>query len=88
VKVSVAGELVAARGADDLRDRGVDVQSLQLVAAGSKRLEDAPAIEALRQLAPAILAGDRGKVVQHLVHAAVLALEDPLHQRGVDRPHP
>ena len=72
----VAVELVAARGADDLRNRRVDVQPLQLVAARGERLEDPTAIEALRQLAPTILAGDGREVVEHFVHAAVFALED------------
>ena len=29
-----------------------------------------------------------GEVVEHFVHAAVLALEDPIHQRGIDGPNP
>jgi hypothetical protein len=79
---------VCQSSAADLRDRGVDVQSLQLVAAGGERLENASAVESLRQLAPAILLGERGEVVQHFVHAAVLALENPLQQRVVERSNP
>src|SRR4030095_4361072 len=48
VQTIVSRELVAAGGADDLRDRRVDVQPLQLVAPCGERLDHAPANETAR----------------------------------------
>ena len=75
----VARQLVAARGADHLRDVGVAVQALQLVAPLGQRREEALVVEAVREPAIALVSGDGGEVVEHLVHPAVLALEDALH---------
>src|ERR1051326_9547262 len=69
----VAGQLVAPGGADDLGDRGVGMEALELVPALGQRCEDPLVVEPPRGAAQALVAGDGGEVVQHLVHAAVLA---------------
>ena len=83
-----AGDLEAARRTDDLRNGGVDVQPLELVALRGEGRVDALPVEALCQRPPARLEGDCCQVVEQLVHAAVLALEDPCHLRSVQRLRP
>ena len=77
----LAGELVLARGADELGDLGVRVQAGQGVSPLGGRVQDGLVVEPLGELEVLGLAGPGVEIRQGLVHAAVLVAEHRLHLR-------
>ena len=82
-RAGVGGLVARQRGdaleTDDLRDLGVGVFAGELILVLDERVEDGLVVEALRRLQVAPVAGDGVDVRQHLVHAAMLLAEHPLH---------
>ena len=66
----------------------IDVERPQLIAARRERIEEALLGEAVAGLRPPVVVGKGGKVIQHLLHAAVLGIENLLHVRGGFRSAP
>jgi hypothetical protein len=75
----LAGQLVAAGRPHHLGELGVGVLALQLVASLGEGIEDAGLIEAMRQIGVIPVARQSVDVVEELVHAPELDLEDARH---------
>src|SRR6185312_1020471 len=79
-----AGQLIAASGPDHLRNMGVDVKSLELIAMGSERVKKGGLFKAARYPEVLEFACGGGQVEEHLFHSAELRQEDALHVRVAD----
>src|SRR3982751_542099 len=74
----IAGELVFAGDADDLRYLGVRVHVVERIDSPRERIENLPVLELRRAIEVLRLAGDRVEIGEHLVHAAELRVEHAL----------
>src|SRR5690348_3499073 len=75
----IAGELVAASSADDLRNVRIDVKAFELVAMAGERLEEPHLLEAAGSEEIPPVSRDGGEIEQGFVHAAEFGLQGALH---------
>src|SRR3954464_14492954 len=71
----LAGKLVLARGADDLRELRVRVEAVQRIVVPQERIEDRLVLELPRDPEVLRVAGRAVEVRERLVHAAELSAE-------------
>ena len=75
---AITRDFIHTRRADDFGYVRVCMQALQLVAAFRERIKKAGLLEEVRRVEVAILLGQRGKIDEDFVHAAVLGAQHAL----------
>ena len=75
----IARQFEAPGSTDHLGHMRIHVQTLESVMARRQGIEEHRLVEPIPDVQPIRIAGDRGEVIEHLVHAAIFGCQDILH---------
>src|SRR5579875_116209 len=86
--IRIAGELIAAGGADHLGDVRINVQAFEFVAMAGKRIEEVMDFEPRADEKIFAISGEGSEIVKRLIHPAPFSEQDALHFRIAERETP